>query len=175
MTTPDEQAISRERYEAVVAERDQYKSEVGVLGGKVQELGLEKTAREYFEGKQVTDATHWASIAVPHLANVDVDNIPSVLDQKFGNLPTAGQEPATAEPSQEPPAPAEPPRPTVSGQPNPAASGEPPSTQKKLSTSDPEFKAIFAREGYDGMRRLIAEGRLEFQSGNQYGRQLTGS
>lgn len=164
--TVESGTISAEAFERVKQERDQLKAQVAELGATVKDYGYVERARRYFSEQQVQDADHWADVALPHIRNVELDQVGEVLTSKFGNLPKMNPAPTPAVTDDDAaPAPTEPVRPAVAG-PNPAAPGEPASTQRKLRSSDPEVREVMAREGYAGLRRLINEGRVEFHPQN---------
>lgn len=169
-TGEDQTTVSQNRYQAVVAERDGLQKQVDELATTVKDFGYQQHAQAHFEQGGVANPQRWADRVLPHIRSLELDEVNQYLDDNYDDLPKVAATDALATAADT--APAEPPRPAVAG-PNPAAPGEPVSTQTKLKSSDPEFKAILQSEGYDGMRRLIREGRYEHHPQNTIGQGLT--
>ena len=134
--------VSRQAHERVTRERDEALARVGQLEAVVKDVGIRDKAVSFFEEKGVVNARAAAELALPHLRDVEVDDITSTLASDRFAMLVAGQ--ASSQPPPQEPAVTEPAASGFAGGPNPSSEGAPPSPQK-ISPRSPEFKAAIAR------------------------------
>ena len=151
------ETVSRTAHERVLRERDSAQARTAELEAVVRDLGLREKAIDYFRAKAIDDPVHWATVALPHLREIEVDQVGARLDDLFGVLPSAPAQPET--PINQPTSGFEPRRP------NPGAEGAQPRLEP-IKPGSPEWKKVLKEEGLDGMRRLDKEGRIAWSAEN---------
>lgn len=161
-----EDTVSREAHERIAKERDDLKAQVAELRGVVKDYGLRERAISHLQSKGVQDAGRWASLALPHLRELeDLEQVASTVDQLFGDGLTAVVQPPPA-PDTDEKEPATPPPPSPFGTPNPAAGGGDIPSPQAIKPGSAEWKQVLKEKGMEGLKALDREGRVEWTSEN---------
>jgi hypothetical protein len=169
----ERETVSIEAHQRVTQERDDLKSKVAELSSVATDVAKLNSAYSHFKGKEAGDPYGLAQAAIQNVTVLDAEgeDFPVRLDGWYEERAAMFGGPAVAPPSsdevpEETPT-VQAPRPSAAG-PNPAAPGEPVTAGGRLDPSDPEYKEVLEREGLDGIRRLMNEGRYELHPDNQY-------
>jgi hypothetical protein len=156
--TDQDESVSREAHERVKRERDAATARLADLEGVVKDMGLREKAIDYFRSQSADDPVRWATVALPHLRETALDDIPSRLADLFPAVPKAGTQVAED-------APLSPPSGFNTRQPNPAASGQAPKTEA-LKVGSAEVRKILNEQGMAGVRKLDADGGIVWSEDN---------
>jgi hypothetical protein len=157
--TDQDESVSREAHDRVKRERDAATAKLADLEGVVKDMGLREKAIDYFRGQSADDPVRWATVALPHLREVALEDIPSKLADLFPAVPKAGG-PAVAD-EQLP----SPPSGFNTRQPNPAASGQQPKGEA-LKVGSAEVRKMLSEGGLDEVRRLDKDGLIVWSENN---------
>jgi hypothetical protein len=155
----DDSPVSREAHERVKRERDASAAKLAELEGVVKDMGLREKAIDFFRAQSADDPVRWATVALPHLRETALEDIPSKLADLFPAVPKAGI-PAVPEDT-----PLSPPSGFNTRQPNPAATGQAPKTEA-LKVGSAEVRKILAEQGIAGLRKLDADGGIVWSEDN---------
>lgn len=169
----ERETVSIEAHQRVTQERDDLKKRFVELERVATDVAKLNSAYDHFKGKNVGDPYGLAQAAIQNVTVRDAagEDFPARLDGWYAERVAMFGSPAPTVAASSADSPVETavpvPRPSAAG-PNPAAPGEPVTVGGRLVPNDAEYKEIMQREGLDGMRRLMREGRVELHPDSQY-------
>jgi hypothetical protein len=172
------ETVSREAFDRVKHDNEQLKAQLDQLRPVAEQTLLTDTAYEHFKTKGVADPYGIAKAAARDsmFSGVEKDDLPGKLDSwlesvqsAFGGPPKVSDDDGDSAPAATPPPPG-----AARPAPSPAGSGGDPKPEPLRMTS-PEVLEMKRRGDQEGLRRLVAEGRLQLSPNNPMASRIQGA
>lgn len=161
------ETVSKEAHERVTSERNAFKAQLGEAQAALVDTKLLHEAQDYYSGK-VKDPIQAAKMVLPDIRQLTGEDKSHALESALPAFaPVASAEPAEEPKVEEPTGvvPESPPAPSFMS-PSPASDGPPPASER-LNMKSEEVRAMVQANDFEGIKRLINEGRIDFHPLNQ--------
>lgn len=161
------ETVSKEAHERVTSERNVFKAQLGEAQAALVDTKLLHEAQDYYSGK-VKDPIQAAKMVLPDIRSMSDEDKSHALESALPAFAPVTSAELAEEPKVEEPTgvvPESPPAPSFMS-PSPASDGPPPASER-LNTKSDEFQALVKANDLEGIKRLDAEGRIDWHPLNE--------